>query len=95
MKRRTFLKFTSVISAVAFLPKSRLIGQMISEKNPVNTPIPLLPMQGSPYRKNCDSLDNYNDVSFQTMMADIIHYRTPEKYRDSLILGIRPEDDIK
>ena len=36
MKRRTFLKFTSVISAVAFLPKSRLIGQMISEKNPVN-----------------------------------------------------------
>jgi len=26
---------------------------MISEKNPVNTPIPLLPMQGSPYRKNC------------------------------------------
>ena len=95
MKRRTFLKFTSVISAVAFLPKSRLIGQMISEKNPVNTPIPLLPMQGSPYRKNCDSLDNYNDVSFQTMMADIIHYRTPEKYRDSLILGIRPEDDLK
>lgn len=95
MKRRTFLKFTSVISAVAFLPKSRLIGQMISEKNPVNTPIPLLPMQGSPYRKNCDSLDTYNDVSFQTMMADIIHYRTPEKYRDSLILGIRPEDDLK
>jgi len=51
-------------------------------------------MQGSPYRKNCDSLDTYNDVSFRTMMADIIHYRTPAKCRDSLILGIRPEDDI-
>ena len=95
MKRRTFIKFTSLISAAAFLPKSRLIGQMISEKNPVNTPIPLLPMQGSPYRKNCDSLDNYNDVSFQTMITDIIHYRTPEKCRDSLMLGISPEDDMK
>ena len=94
MKRRTFIKFTSLISAAAFLPKSRLMGQMISEKNSVNSPITLLPMQGSPYRKNCDSLDTYNDVSFRTMMADIIHYRTPAKCRDSLILGIRPEDDI-
>ena len=95
MKRRTFLKFTSLISAAAILPKSPIMGEMIKENNPVDAPIPFLPMQGSPYRKNCDSLDNYNDVSFRTMMADIIHYRTPEKYRDSLILGIRPEDDIK
>ena len=93
MKRRTFIKFTSLISAAAFLPKSTLMGKQI--KIPADTPVPFLPIQGSPYRKNCDSLDTYNDVSFQTMMADIIHYRTPEKYRDSLILGIRPEDDLK
>ena len=93
MKRRTFIKFTSLISAAAFLPKSTLMGKQI--KIPVDTPVPFLPIQGSPYRKNCDSLDTYNDVSFKTMMADIIHYRMPEKYRDSLILGIRPEDDLK
>ena len=94
MKRRTFLKFTSLISTEVFLPEYPLIGKLIEEKNLVNTPVPFLPMQGCHYRKNCDSLDNYNDVSFQTMMADIIHYRTPAKVRDSLILGIRPEDDI-
>ena len=94
MKRRTFIKYTSLISAATFLPKSPLLGKQIKEKNPINTPAPILPMQGCPYRKNCDSLDTYNDVSFQTMMADIIHYRTPAKVRDSLILGIRPEDDI-
>ena len=95
MKRRTFIKFTSLISAATFLPKSPLMGKQIKGKTPVDAIIPFLPMQGSPYRKNCDTLDNYNDVSFRTMMADIVHYRTPEKYRDSLILGIRPEDDIK
>jgi len=94
MKRRTFIKFTSLISAATFLPKSPLMGMQIKGKNPVNTLVPFLPMQGSPYRKNCDSLDTYNDVSFRTMMADIIHYRTPAKCRDILILGIRPEDDI-
>ena len=70
------------------------MGKQIKEKNPVSTPVPILSMQGCPYRKNCDSLDNYNDISFQTMVADIIHYRTPAKVRDSLILRIRPEDDI-
>lgn len=95
MKRRTFIKFTSLAGAAAFLPTSRLMGEMNKEKTPLNAPDPFFLMQGSPYRKNCDSLDNYNDVSFHTMMTDIIHYRTQEKCRDSLILGINPEDDMK
>ena len=62
-------------------------------KNPYITFDFNLPLQGSPFRKNCDSLDNYNDISFKTMMEDIVHYRTPAKLRDKLILGIKTEDD--
>ena len=93
MKRRTFLKYTSLISTAVFLPLAQLFGAKPKPKNPFTTFDFNLPLQGSPFRKNCDSLDNYNDISFKTMMEDIVHYRTPAKLRDKLILGIKTKDD--
>ena len=93
MKRRTFLKYTSLISTAVFLPLAQLFGAKPKPKNPLTTFVFNLPLQGSPFRKNCDSLDNYNDISFKAMMEDIVHYRTPAKLRDKLILGIKTEDD--
>ena len=93
MKRRTFIKYTSLISSAVFLPLAQLFGAKPKPKKSLTTLIPDLPLQGSPFRKNCDSLDHYNDISFETMIDDIVHYRTPAKLRDQLILGIKTKDD--
>ncbi len=93
MKRRTFIKYTSLISSAVFLPLAQLFGAKPKPKKSLTTFISDLPLQGSPFRKNCDSLDNYNDISFETMIEDIVHYRTPAKLRDKLILGIKTKDD--
>ena len=93
MKRRTFIKYTSLISSAVFLPLAQLFGAKPKLKKPLKTFISDLPLKGSPFRNNCDSLDNYNDISFETMIDDIVHYRTPTKLRDKLILGIETKDD--
>ena len=93
MKRRTFIKYTSLISSAVFLPLAQLFGAKPKLKKPLKTFISDLPLKGSPFRNNCDSLDNYNDISFETMIEDIVHYRTPVKLRDKLILGIKTKDD--
>ena len=93
MKRRTFLKYTSLISTAVFLPLAKLFGTKPKPKKSLKTFISDLPLQGSPFRKNCYSLDNYNDISFETMVDDIVHYRTPAKLRDKLILGIKTKGE--
>lgn len=90
MERRKFLKLTSLTAAVAVMPQPLLMAA----KNSARTAAaeikhePFLPLQGSPFRSSCDGLVVYNDISFNEMVEDMIHYRMPVKWQERFVLGI-------
>jgi hypothetical protein len=90
MKRRKFLKLTSLTAAVAVMPQPLLIAAKNSESTEAVevSDEPFLALQGSPFRSSCDGLPVYNDVSFDEMVEDIIHYRMPVKWQERFVLGI-------
>lgn len=90
MKRRKFLKLTSLTAAVAVMPQPLLIAAKNSKSTEAVevSDEPFLALQGSPFRSSCDGLAMYNDSSFNEMAEDMIHYRMPVKWQERFVLGI-------
>ena len=90
MDRREFIKVSSLTAAAAVTA-----GSLLTTTEPSTTagclaaePEPFLALQGGPFRKSCDGLACYNNVSFEEMTEDIIHFRMPAEWRERFVLGI-------
>lgn len=88
MNRREFLRIAPAASFFFLLPGPFRKGDSAFLKSNASQPEPFLALQGSPFRKSCDGLADYNDVPFEAKVEDIVHHRMPPEWRARMVLGI-------